>query len=135
MPAMSALGAGFLVAGGAVDLAGEEEVAADLGFERGMELGREGEIVLDGVGGAEDFGVFAADDGLDHLHLDLEREGGREAVDVDFVRRDAFRFEKQLLSLLLREFDDFVFDGGAIARADALDDAGVHAETYRGSRG
>ena len=42
-----ALGAGFLIAGRAVDLAGEEEVRDRLGLERGQELSGRGEIVLD----------------------------------------------------------------------------------------
>ena len=126
MPAMSPWRAGFFVAGGAIDLAGEEEIPADLGFQGGMELGWEGEVVFDGVSRAHDFGVFAADDGVDHFDLDVERKGGGEAVDVDFVGGNAFGFEEDLLAFLFGELDDFVLDGGAVAGADAFDDAGIH---------
>jgi hypothetical protein len=49
-----ALGGGFFVAGGAVDLAGEEQPADGLGLQAGLELARVEVVVLDGVAGAQD---------------------------------------------------------------------------------
>ena len=96
-----------------------------------MKLGREGEIVLDRVGRTHDFGILASDDRAHHFHLHLERQAGGKAIDVDFVRRDSLRFEKYLLTLLLRELDDLILDGRAIARADAFDDAGIHGRLVK----
>ena len=53
-----ALAGGFFVAGGAVDLAGEEEAVDEAGFEGCADLMGGGEVVFDGVTEAEDFGVF-----------------------------------------------------------------------------
>jgi hypothetical protein len=39
---------------------------------------------------------------------------------------EAFRLEEELMLRLVREFDDLVFNGRAVARSDALDAAGVH---------
>jgi hypothetical protein len=49
-----ALRGGFLVAGGAVDLAGEEQPADRLGLQAGLEVARVEVVVLDGVAGAQD---------------------------------------------------------------------------------
>ena len=120
------LGGGLFVSGGAVDLSGEVEVATGLGLEAGMELGGEGEIVFDGVGGAEDFRIFAANDGADHFVLALEGEAGGEAVDVDFVGGDALGFKEYLVRGFVGEFNDLILDARAVAGADSFDDAGIH---------
>src|SRR5207244_1189261 len=48
------------------------------------------------------------------------------AIDVDLVGVKAFGLEEELMLRLVRKLDDLVFDGGAVAGADALDLAGVH---------
>ena len=70
------LGTSFLVARGSVDLAGQVKIVAGLGFERGVELVGVGEIVFDGVGRAEYFGVLAAGDGSYHFILHFEGQAG-----------------------------------------------------------
>ena len=90
-----------------------------------MQLGWEREIVFDGVSGAHDFGVFEADDGADHFHLDFIGEAGGEAVDIKFFSGNTLGFEEKLLAVFFGEADDFVFDRGTIAWADAFDGAGV----------
>ncbi len=42
------------------------------------------------------------------------------------MRREAFGFEEELVLRLVGEANDLVLDGGAVARADGLDLAGVH---------
>src|SRR5689334_818190 len=91
-----------------------------------MELGWKCEVVFNGVSRPHDLGVFASDDRPDEFDLDFKWETGGETVYVDLIRRDAFRFEKNLLSFLLGEFDDLVFNGRAVTRSHSLDDAGVH---------
>ena len=121
-----ALAGGFFVAGGAVDLAGEEEAFDEAGFEGCVDLMGGGEVVFDGVAEAEDFGVFEAFDGADDFGLHIFGEAGGDAVAVDFVGVEAFGFEEDLVGVLVGEADDFVFDGGAIAWAAGGDLAGVH---------
>src|SRR5438132_5280852 len=91
-----------------------------------MELGWESEIVFNRIGGAHYFCMLATDDTPHHCDLHLERQTSREAIDVDLIGGNPFRFQEDLLPLLLWEFDDLVLDGGAIAWADPLDDPRVH---------
>ncbi len=63
---------------------------------------------------------------MDDLPLHLHRQRGGHAVDVDLVRVQALGLEEELVLRLVGELDDLVFDGWAIARADALDAARVH---------
>jgi hypothetical protein len=70
--------------------------------------------------------VFEAGDAADHGLLDLHGEGGGHAVDVDLVGVEAFGLEEELVGELVGEADDLVFDGRAVARADAFDLAGEH---------
>ena len=62
----------------------------------------------------------------DHGLLDVHGERGGHAVDVDLVGVEAFGLEEELVGGFVGEADDFVFDGGAVARADAFDLAGEH---------
>ena len=63
---------------------------------------------------------------MNHRQLHVNRHGGGHAVHVDLVRVQALRLEKKLMLQFIGEFDDLVFDAGAVARPDALDLAGVH---------
>ena len=63
---------------------------------------------------------------MDHLPLHFHGQRGGHAVDVDLVGVQAFGLEEELVLRLVGEFDDFVFDGWAVARADALNAARVH---------
>ena len=58
------------------------------------------------------------------LHLHRQRSG--HAVDVDLVRVQSLRLEKELVLRLVGELDDLVLDRRAIARPDALDLPGIH---------
>src|SRR5208282_6383211 len=91
-----------------------------------MKLSRESEVVFDCVGGAHDFRLFAANNGSNQCYLDLERQAGRETVDIDFVGRNSLRLEKNLLPFLFREFDDFIFYGWTVPRPDSFNDPRIH---------
>ncbi len=52
--------------------------------------------------------------------MDLERQAGRKAIDVNFIRLYPFRFEENLVPVLIRKFHDLVFNGWAVSRSDAL---------------
>ena len=121
-----ALRGSLFVAGGAIDLAGEEEACDGLGFQRGLEVARVVVVVFDGVAGAQDVRVFHAGDGAHDGQLHIEGQRGRDAIGVDLVRRQAFGFEEDLVAGLVGEAGDLVFDGRAVAWPHPLDDAGIH---------
>ena len=121
-----ALAGGFFVAGGAVDLSGEEEAGDFLGLERAMKFGRIDRIVFDGVAGTHHFGVFEAGNGLQDCQLHVDGQRGAHAVDVNLVRGQALGFEEELMAQLVGKFDDLVFDRRAVTRADGLNLPAVH---------
>ena len=125
-PREQTLGRGLFVAGGAVDLPGEEQAADGLGLERRLQCARIVVVVLDRVAWAQDVGALEADHRTDEFDLDVERKTGRDAVRVDLVGRQAFRLEEDLVRVLVGEAVDLVLDRRTVARADTLDHAGVH---------
>ena len=120
-----ALCGGFFVTGCAVDLSGEVEVFHLFGFEGWVELSGRCIVVFDGIAGPDELSVFKAGNAADDFALNVVGQGGGDAVQVVFLRAAAFGFEKDLVLLFFGKADDFVFDGGAVARADSLDDASV----------
>ncbi len=117
---------GFLVTRGAVDLAGEVEAGEGLDLQRQREGARVHVVVLDRVAGLGDDGLFEALDGADVVLLHLGGERGGDAVRVDGRVVEALGLEEDLMALLVGEADDLVLDGGAVARAHALDMAAIH---------
>ena len=126
-----ALRGGLLVAGGAVDLAGEEEAAGGADFEGAAELAGLDEVVFDGVAGAEHFGGLEARDGADHGLLHVGGQAGVGALDVDLVGAESLGFQEERVRVLVREADDLVFDRGAVAGARGLDGAVVHGRAVQ----
>ncbi len=127
-----ALGGGFFVAGGAVDLAGEVQPADELGLERGAQVPRIEEVVLDGVAGAGEMRILEAADRAHELPLHVERQAGRDAVRIDLVGLQALGLDENLVRGLVGEAHDLVFDRRAVARADAFDHAGEHRRAIGG---
>ncbi|MNF34622.1 hypothetical protein D3C84_154680 [compost metagenome] len=120
---------GLFVTGGAVDLPGEEQAGDHLGFQAVFQVARIEVVVLDGVAGADDMGVFHATDGAHQLQLHVERQGGGNAVGIQLVGGQTFRLDKHLVAVLVGEAVDLVFDRRAVARADAFDHPGIHRRT------
>ena len=58
--------------------------------------------------------------------LDLFRQRGRDAVGIDGAVVEPFRLQEDLMPVAIAEPDDLVLDRRAIARAAALDLAGIH---------
>ena len=114
------LGGGLLVAGGAVDLAGEVEAFDRLRFQRRVQLRRRGVVVFDGVAPAQHLGVLQAGDEAEHPLLHVLGQAGGDAVAVIFERVAAFRLQENLVAVLVGEADDLVLDGRAVARPAAL---------------
>src|SRR5215472_8942743 len=69
--------------------------------------------------------VLESLDRAHELQLDVERQRRGDAVRIDLGGIQAFRFDEDLVRGFLGEAHDFVFDRGAVARADALDLAGI----------
>jgi hypothetical protein len=95
-------------------------------LQRIVEIARVEEIVLDGVAGSGEVGVFQSSDRADQCVLNIERQAGGNAVGIDFVGLQAFRFQEDLVGILIGEAVDLVFDRRAVTRPDPFDHAGVH---------
>ena len=63
--------------------------------------------------------LFEAGDAADHRFLHIEGQRGADAVAINLVGVEAFGLEENLVAGLIGEAHHFVFDGGAVARADA----------------
>ena len=121
-----ALGGGFLVAGGAIDLACQEQAAGGADFQGAAELAGVDEVVLDGVARAQHFGGLEARDGLNHGQLHVGRQAGIGALDVDLVGAEALGFKEKRVRVLVREADDLVLDGRAVPGTGGRDGTVVH---------
>ena len=75
--------------------------------------------------------IFHADHGPYQLILNIKRQAGRDAVRVNLVRRQALGFQKNLVTFLVGEAVDFVFDARAIARTHAVNLAGEHGAAVK----
>lgn len=73
--------------------------------------------------------VFHPLHGTDNLHLHIERQAGGDAIRVNFVRRQSFRFEEDSMLVTIRQSGITVFDRRVIAWADTFDHACVHRAT------
>ena len=86
-----------------------------------MQFARIDGVVLDSVAGTDHLGALQTGDGGHHRLLHVDRHAGGHAVDVDFIGVQALGLEEDLVAGLIRELDDLVLDGRAVARTDALD--------------
>ena len=95
-------------------------------FERSLQFGGIDRVVLNGVAGPEHLRGFETRNRLDdgELHIDGQRRA--HPVHINFVRVQALGLKKKLMRLLVWELDDFVFDGGAVPRANRLNLPAVH---------
>ena len=62
----------------------------------------------------------------DEIDLDLKWKTRGEAIHVDLIGGNSFRFQENLLPFFFRELNDFILDRWTVARPDALDRARVH---------
>src|SRR5258706_9639156 len=68
---------------------------------------------------------------MDDAILDVWRERGRDAVQVEPGMRETLRLDEDLVAWLVGEADDLVLDRRAVAGAGRLDLAGVHRRTVK----
>ena len=116
----------LLVAGGAVDLAGEEQVLHPAGLQPRPQLPRVEVVVLDGVSRARDVRALEARDGAHELDLHVEREARGDAVRVDLVGIESFRLDEDLVRVALGEPHHLVLHRRAVPRPRPVDHARVH---------
>ena len=121
-----ALGRGFLVTGGAIDLAREEQAGQGAEAEAGGEGDRIDVVVFHRVPWPDHPRVFQAGNGPQQRLLDRFRQRGGDAIRVDGGVVQALRFQKNVVPVALGEALHLVLDGWTIARPDAADIARVN---------
>ena len=112
---------GFLVSGGAVDLASEEQTRDFADFKRQRQLPGVNGVVLDCIAGANHFGVFKTGDRRDHFCLDIDGHARGHAIHVNLIGVESLRLQEQLMPGLVGELYDLVLDRWAIAWPDGFD--------------
>ena len=125
-PRHEPLGRSLLIARRAVDLAREKEAPGPLALERGQELIRRAVVIFDGVAIPHDHGPLEAGHHPHHRVLNIAGQARGDPVDVDLPRVPPFGLEKELVTLLVGEANDLVFDARAVPRPPRLDLAGEH---------
>ena len=96
------------------------------GFKVAFERARVKVVVLNGVAGPQNVGVFKALHGAHQVVLHIKGQTGGNAVGVKLVGGQAFRLQKNLVAFFVCKAVDFVFNARAIARAHAFNLAGEH---------
>ena len=124
-----ALCGGFFITGCTVNLARKEQTLDEFTFQSRFQVARIEEIILNRVARADDSGIFHPLHRADNLHLHIERQAGGDAIRVNFVRGQSFRFEEDLMLVTIGKAHHFVFDRRAVAWADTFDHASVHWAT------
>ena len=119
-----ALGRGFLITGGAVDLPGQPEPRHVFAFQCGAQLHGVHVIVFDGVARPDHDRALQAGDAAQHGHLHVQGQAGGNAVGIDLRAVQALGLQKNLMPFPLGKAGHLVLNGGAVTRAYALDHAG-----------
>ena len=58
--------------------------------------------------------------------MHLLREARGHALHIHLIRGKPFGFDEDLMAVLVRKAGDLILNGGAIARARRVDEAGIH---------
>src|SRR5947207_461130 len=113
-PSVQPLGRCFLVSRGSVDLSRQVEPRDRARLERGLELIRWDEVVLDRVTRTDHLDLLESRDRTQDRALDLLGEARGQAVDVVLMGRPSLRLDEDLMCALLGEPHHLVFDRGAV---------------------
>ena len=100
----------FFITRGTIDLSSKVKIPADLCFERKMELRWEGKVIFYGIGWPKDLSSLTADDCLDNFKLYLEWQRRGKSIHINLIGGNSFRFQEDLVALLLRELNDLIFN-------------------------
>ena len=99
--------------------------------QRGVEGQRVDAVVLDGVRQPQHLGALQArHGGVDHA-LHVLGHGRGHSLHIPFVGVQPLGLHEDGMALLVAEADDLVLDGRAVARAGAVDGAGVHGRAVQ----
>ena len=115
-PRHQALGGGFLVAGGAVDLTREKEARQRLQLKPGSERPGVDIIVFNRVARSDHSCTLEPGDRLQQGLLDLGGEAGGNAVGIDGIVVQPLRLEEDLMMVAIGKPHHLVLDGGTITR-------------------
>src|SRR5205814_3505589 len=96
-PSNQSLGGSFLVAGGAINLAGKVEAAHQFCFKGMQELSRRKIVVFDRITGSHYFGTFEGWNGMDKLQLNVVRQARGDAVYIILLAVPSFRLQEKLM--------------------------------------
>ena len=123
-PRGQALRRRLLIAGRAVDLAGEEQARDVARLQRRAQPARIDELIFDRIAGPDDLDALQARDAAHEVALNVGRQRGRNAVGIDERIVEPLGLEEDLVAVAVGEALHLVLDRRAIARPPALDRAG-----------
>ena len=121
----------LFVAGSAVYLACKIKVLHTLGFKGCIKLRRVEEVIFNRICRLENLSILQTSDLVKGFYLDIERKRRRKTLEVVFSSIGTFRFQEQLVCVVLREHPKFVLNAGAIPRAYAMDQAGKKRRIFK----
>ena len=120
-----ALAGRFLISAGTVDLSGKEQSADAQAFQRRPQFQRVNAVIFNRVAQPGKVAVPQSRDCPVHFPLHVLRHGGAHALHIPFPAFPTFRFQEDLVPVLVRKPDHFIFDARAVPWADAVDFAAV----------
>ena len=82
-------------------------------------------IIFDGVPDPHHLYTLQSGNAAQHSELDVFGQAGIHALDVDFGCAPPFGLQEDLVGTLTGKTHDLVFNGGAIARANTLNNTCV----------
>jgi len=82
-------------------------------------------VVLDGVPRAGHVRPLESRNGVQELQLDGDGQGSGQPIHVQLGRVQTLGLKENLVTLRLRELDDFILDGRAVARSAPADGPAV----------
>ena len=116
-----ALGGGLFIAGGAVNLPGQEQPRRAPGLQRGFQFPGVDVVVFDGIAGPRHDRVLEAGNGFQQETLDVLGERRGDAVGINGGIVQAFRLKKDAVAVAVAEPHHLVLDGRAVAGTGRLD--------------
>jgi hypothetical protein len=104
----------------------------ELRLERGLQVPRIEEVILDGVAGAGEVRVLKTPDGPHKCVLHIEGQARGDAVRIDLVRIEPLGLDENLVRGLVRKPENLVLDRRAVTRTHPLYDTREHGRAVRG---
>jgi hypothetical protein len=94
-------------------------------------LDRIGIIIFNGIPGADNLSPLQAGDGAEHSHLNVHGKAGGQPVGIDLQGIQSHGFQKNLVLILFREADSFIFDGRAVSGSSPFNDSGIEGRAVQ----